>query len=93
MSPLTPEIGDAVAQRVPVQVLLQQVGKTLAGIQTEARRDAVAEADYSRTWIGGWGRWPVAPARVAIRPLARASGGLPHPHSTSRLAIKQNLSI
>ena len=68
------EIDDAVLQGAPVQVLLEKVGKTLAGVETEAGGDAVAEADDGGARVGGSGRrgGRGARARAAIQPWARA---------------------
>src|ERR1019366_3211822 len=50
------EIDHAVVDGAAVQVLLQQVGKTLPAIEPEAGGDAVAEAHDGRARIGGGGR-------------------------------------
>ena len=75
------EIDDAVLEAAPVQVLLQQVGKTLAGIETEAGGDAVAEADDggARSAAAGGGRRGARGAGCDSAFGAGASG-LPQPH-------------
>src|ERR1035438_1387522 len=50
------EIDDAISESAAVQVLLQEVGETLPGVEAEAGGDAVAEADDSAPRVGGGGR-------------------------------------
>src|ERR1019366_3035094 len=50
------EIDDAIGESAAVQVLLEEVGETLPGVEAEAVGDAVAEADDGAPRVGGGGR-------------------------------------